>query len=209
MIETILIHEFLRTGGFGGLKELHFGMTKEKFDQILGESEWQDFSNEKSKSPSIYGFGKVEFYFEEGAEGRLTGIQIQPDLEASKKSNLKINYEFLAAISNYKEALKTLNQFAIKFDELLQDYDGEDVKRIETEGRVQIVFSQDYESSSFLLHKISKFITLNSDNPNEHQINFSVEGSEYELLEAIGNEQGKSVAQICRENILDWLKTQN
>ena len=95
MIEPIEIKEFLRTGNFGKFKEVYFGMTRNKLIEILGDTEWKHFSFKKSVVPSIYKYGKVEFYFEEGKNGRLNGIQILPTIQEADLLNLDINYDFI------------------------------------------------------------------------------------------------------------------
>lgn len=158
MSETIQLKQFLKTGNFGESKEIHFGMTRDKLIEILGDSEWIHFTGRKSKFPSIYKYGKVEFYFEEGKDGRLCGIQILPMTKETTSGNLKINYNFNIYLK-YKPTLKQLEKESVDYRIIKSEYDGDDVRRIETAGDVQIIFSEDFDQS-FSILKISKFIHL-------------------------------------------------
>jgi len=202
MIETIEIKDFLRTGNFGEFKEIHFGMKRERLVEIVGETEWKHYSRKKSKFPSIYKYGKVEFYFEEGENGRLYGIQIQPIIRETELVNFKINYDFIASNLDYESILKFLDLFSIKYKELDFEYDSEGIQRIETEGGVQLIFSKDYFNTSNSLHKISKFITLNSNQLKEKQISFSLPESAYEKLKRRANKEKKSISNICKAIII-------
>ena len=157
MIHRIELKEFMRTGHFGECKEIHFEMKREKLIQLLGESKWKHFSRKKSKYPSIYKYGKVEFYFEEGENGRLYGIQIQPMVQEADLLNLKINYEFIDSKSDFNSIIKYLEEVGISYTKLDFEFDSDDVQRLKTEGGVQIIFLKDDFNKSFSLQKINKF----------------------------------------------------
>lgn len=204
MIETIDIKEFLRTGNFGEFKEIHFGMTRNKLIEILDETEWKHFSFRKSKFPSIYKYGKVEFYFEEGKEGRLCGIQILPTIQETELMNLKIIYAFVNPKLKYESALKLLDNASIKYQEIQSEFDTDDIKTIETIGGVQIIFSEDFEES-ISIHKISKFVSLSSNQAKEQQISFSIPQSDYQKLKDAAIKEQKSISKICKEIIIKKL----
>lgn len=205
MIETIELKEFLRTGNFGEFKEIHYGMKRINLIEILGDTDWKHFSSKKSKIPSIYKYGKVEFYFEEGEDGRLMGIQILPTIQETELRNLKINYDFIKSSLNYESTLKYLDSESIKYKIVESEFDSQDVRRIETEGNVQLIFSEDF-NESISIHKISKFIPLNSNQQKEKQISFSIPESEYEELKILANKHRKSISKICTEIVIDKLK---
>ena len=106
MIETIEIKPFLKTGNFGEFNEIHYGMKRKSLIKILGDTEWKHFTSKKSKIPSIFKYGKVEFYFEEGEDGRLKGIQILPIIQETELMNLKIDYGFIESNLGYESTLK-------------------------------------------------------------------------------------------------------
>jgi len=202
MTETIELKQFLRTGNFGEFKEIHFGIMRDKLIEILGDTEWIHFTSRKSKFPSIYKYGKVEFYFEEGKEGRLCGIQILPTIREAALVNLKISYDFINTHLKYEPVLKQLEAESINYQLVKFEYDSDDVRRIETEGGVQIIFSEDF-GQSISIQKISKFIHLKSKQPKEKQVSFSIPEPLYQQLKDLGVIERKSIANICKEIILN------
>jgi len=205
MIETISIKEFLRTGNFGEFKEIHFGMKREKLIELLGDTEWKHFAGKKSKTPSIYKYGKVEFYFEEGRNGRLHGIQIQLSPSDASLMNLKINYDFIESDLDFDSALRLLDLSSIKYNKLDFEFDGDEIYRIETEGGIQMIFSDNYFNEPISLLKVSKFITLNSTRRIEKQISVSIPKSDFLKLEKMADAELKSVSNICKEIIIEKL----
>ena len=206
MVETIEIKEFLKAGNFGQFKEIHFGMSRNKLIEILGDTDWKGFSYKKAKFPSILKYGKVEFYFEEGEEGRLNGIQILPTIQEANLLNLNINYDFIKPNLDFDSALKFLDSESIKYRFLKNDFDSEDVRRIETEGEVQIIFSEGYEEI-ITIHKVSKFIELISNQVKikTKQINFSIPETDYLKLKEMAISSRKSIQNICKEIISNKL----
>jgi len=152
MKETIQLKSFLKTGNFGEHKEITIGMDRSVFTQILGESKWV-LINGKSKYPSIYKYDLTEFYFEEGINGKLYGIQIKPTIQVAPKLNLKINYDILQYGITYNSIIKTLEPEQIDYELFRSKYDDEDSPhRILTSGEVTLIFDDGFE-----LEKISKF----------------------------------------------------
>lgn len=151
---TVNINYFLKTGNFGDLKEIQFGMDRNKLIKLLGESKWV-FKNRKSKYPSIYKYDKTEFYFTEGTNGILHGIQIKPTIDSAPKLNLKINYDFLEYDLNFDSIMSKLKAEQIKYELYRSKYDDEDApRRILTSGNVTLIFDEEFE-----LEKVSKFKT--------------------------------------------------
>lgn len=205
MIETIKAKEFLRTGNFGEFNEIHFGMKRENLIELLGDTRWIHFTNRKSKFPSIYKYHKVEFYFEEGENGRLHGIQISPRIQEADLLNLKIDYNFLSSNLEFQHALNILEKESIKYELVNFEFDTDDIPRIVTEGKVQIIFTEDSEEK-VSVQKVSKFVELNSNQIEMKQINFSIPETEYQKLRKQAVETRKSIQDICKEVILDKLK---
>lgn len=205
MTEKIEIKEFLKTGNFGEFRGIHFGMSRDELITTLGDSEWQHFASKKSKIASIYGYGDLEFYFEEGEDGRLNGIQIIPSTQKVELKNLDINYDFIKVNLKYDVALNYLNSKSIKYQKLQSEFDSDDVLRIETEGGVQLIFLEDF-NNSISIQKVSKFVSLASNHEREKQISFSISESDYQKLKALAGKEKKSVSKICKEMITDKLK---
>jgi len=156
MKETVHIKKFFRTGNFGELKEIQIGMNRNELINILGESNWV-LKNRKSKYPTIYKYDKTEFYFEEGINGRLYGIQIKPTIDAAPKLNLNIEYDFLESDLNFDSIIYELKAEQIKYELFRFKYDDEDAPlRILTSGNVTLIFDDGYE-----LEKAAKFEKYN------------------------------------------------
>jgi len=204
MVETIEIKDFIKTGNFGEFKEIHFGMTRDKLIEIIGDTEHKGFTYKKSKFPSILLYGNIEFYFEEGENGRLNGFQIIPFRPRTDKYNLKINLSFIEPKLRFDSALKILDSESIKYKLVKNEFDSNDVRRIETEGKVQLIFTAEI-NKTYLIHKVSKFVELNSEQIKMKQVNFSIPESEYLKLRKKAIETRKSIQNICKEIILDKL----
>jgi len=201
MVETIQILDFLKHGRFGNSKEINFGMNRSMLKNILGETDYIFFTNQNSKYPSIYKYGKVEFYFEEGIKGRLFGIQIKPTIDEAPLLNLNINYDFVEASLNYEQTLSHLESNSIEYELFDFKYDDtSDPKRIITKGEVQLIF--DIE---FGIEKVNKFVELESLSPDEEQINLSIPKSKYDILRKESLYTGVSIQKICSKIIINNL----
>ena len=206
MIEKIDIVEFLKTGNFGEFKELHFGMSRSKLTEVLGETEWKVFTRKKSEYASIYKYGKVEFYFEEEENGRLCGIQILPISQEAELINLEIDYEFIESNLDYESTMKSLEIASVNYENVESEFDSDEVRRILTEGGVQIIFNEGYFNKPNSLEKISKFITLDSSQSSRNrQVSFSIPETIYDGLKILSKEQRKSIKEICKEIIINKL----
>ncbi|HRI00558.1 MAG TPA: hypothetical protein PK006_05860 [Saprospiraceae bacterium] len=204
MVETIKVKEFLRTGNFGELREIYFGMKRENLFELLGQTKWMHFTYSKSKLPSIYKYDKVEFYFEEDENGRLYGIQILPTTHRAELVDLKIDYNFIEPDLEFQSTLKFLDQESIKYELVNSELDYDGMPRIETEGKVQLIFTQD-DNEINSIQKVSKFVELNSTQLKMKQINFSIPDAEYQKLKEQAINTRKSIQNICKEIILDKL----
>lgn len=206
MIETINIYYFLKTGNFSEFREIYYGMRKQALLDVLGEPESVNNPSRKQKIPSIYFYGNIEFHFDNEEEGRLIGIQIIPRNGEEKINTLDINYGLLFQSLEYEPFSDLLKKENIPSQIFHQEFDGKDIKRILTKGRVQCIFQEDY-NNIFHLYKISKFIHLNSPAiPPTKQVNLSIPLSDYEKIRQMSIQQRKSISSICREFIIGKVK---
>lgn len=157
MMQKIEIKEFLRTGNVNESKEIRFGITRNKLVEVLGDSQHQYFSSKKLKFPAIYKYGKVEFYFETGIKGKLYGIQILPTIQ--EEDLININYSLINSNLDYRSALNYLESEFINYKLIKSKFDSEDVVRIETEGKVQLIFLKDF-NEDIIIQKVHKFVKL-------------------------------------------------
>lgn len=204
MVETVNIEEFLRTGKFGAFQEINFGIHRNQLEQTLGKTDWLHYTSNKSKFPSIYKYGLVEFYFEEEENGRLHGIQVQLQSEETPKQCLEINYGFLTAIRTLERIEQELIQRNITFQAFTESYDSDDTKRLKTEGNVILIFGMN-DKNKFMLHKVNKFVQLRSNQVATRQINFSLEEKHYETLRERAMKKGTSIAKVCADIIKNEL----
>jgi hypothetical protein len=154
-MKKIDVTKFLKTGKFG---DINFGMTRIELFTLIGQTEWFHFSFKKSKSPTLYRYGIVEFYFEEEEEGRLNGIQISPYYKEAALNRLKINYGIANSGIKYYDCLEFFQKNSIDYEIVQSKYDTADVRRLNTEGKVHVIFSED--DNEIVLYKISKFVEL-------------------------------------------------
>ena len=202
MTETVKIVDFLKCGKFGNSNDINYGMSRNQIVEVLGESTDVFYSFKKSKFPSIYKYGKIEFYFEEGKEGRLYGIQLKPTIVESPLLNLKVDYGFINEDLKHTNAKKLLELNSIEYTEFSFKYDEvDDPQRIITEGKVIFVFDSDYN-----IQKVYRFIELESNKPEMKQISLSIPKSQYEILRKEALHTGISIQNICKKYILDKLK---
>jgi hypothetical protein len=144
---------FLKTGR---LKNVEFGITRSQLIDKCGNTEWLHYTSSKSKYPSIYKFGRFEFYFDEGSKGKLIGMMFQPIPTPAENGNMLFNYNRLnynTSINKLKDYLTSLN---INFKELDDEFDKE-LKLIITEGDVTM-FLDCQNSNQYVLHKAGRFI---------------------------------------------------
>lgn len=205
MVQTIRITEFLRTGNFGKSGEVHFGMSRAELVALLGETKWMNYTGGKSRIPSIYKYDKVEFYFEEGENGGLKGIQILPAIQEAAMNDLRVDYNCLASCLEFQSAIQYLDKAAIKYTLVNSEWDSDGIPRIVSEGKVQLIFTQDSDGKA-VLQKVSKFVEMDSKSPKMKQVHFSIPEAEYEQLRQQSIASRKSIKTICREIILAKLR---
>lgn len=206
MEETIQIVDFLRTGNFDRSGSVHFGMTRSAFVKILGATEWTFFSTRKSRFPSILKYGKIEFYFEEGEEGRLYGIIVQPNVEAVELLHLKIDYAFITPEVGYEVMKSHLDAASIEYHEKASDFEP-DCQIIETSGAVQLLFAVGAIDKEPIM-KVAKFIALASNRAKMKQVSFLIPEETYETLRKLAVERRKSIQDLCKEIVIEQLSTQ-
>ena len=63
--------QFLETGS---IKPLHFGMSRRELEEILGPPGHKGGTSRKHRTPSIYKYGDLEFFFEQWRHGGLRSL---------------------------------------------------------------------------------------------------------------------------------------
>ena len=202
MTETVKIVEFLKSGKFGNSNAINFGMNRTQLTSLLGETEYLSYTTKKSKFPSIYKYGEVEFYFEEGKDGRLHGIQIKPTIAEASLQKLKIDYGFIKKDLGFRDVELLLKSNSINYSTFKFKYDdNDDPKRIITEGNVIFIFDSEYT-----IQKINRFIELVSNKPEMKQISLSIPKSKYETIRREALRTGISIQNMCKRYILENIK---
>lgn len=148
------LKDFFRTGL---LKNISYGLTRDKLTNILGETDWKHFSSKKDKYPAIYKYGRIEFYFgNKRKDARLSGIMFQPIPFPADDGKLKCNYHRLSKNTDIVKAIRFLQTNNIEFEEKPYTWDKE-TRLIITEGGVSIFFDCQHIPGHYLLHKAGKF----------------------------------------------------
>ena len=179
-------------------------MKRNDLFNLIGQTDWFHYTTKKSKFPSLYRYGKVEFYFEEDENGRLIGIQTSPLYQEADLNGLKVNYGVFESEISYEDCILFFQDISIKYETVQSKYDTDDVRRLNTEGKVHVIFSEDEDNIT--LYKISKFVELENNKPRMKQISFSISVENYELLKKIALEEKRSISNSCKEIIENALK---
>ena len=203
MLEISLIN-FLKTGTFDLSNQVYIGMGRDKIIEVLGEPDGDVFPNSKSRFPSIYVYGNIQFHLEPEQKGRLRAIQFIPTREAN--SHFKISEGFIRENIEYKETLAHLNDESITYKVSANEFSPEYSLIVTTKGGVDIVFAKENESGQYLLYKLNKSVTLPDNKPPEKQVNLSIPLAAYEQLKEMAIQQRKSIRHLCRELIVERLK---
>jgi hypothetical protein len=155
MTVTEQLKDFLKTGL---LKNISYGQTRDELTNILGDTDWKHFSSNKDKHPSIYKYGRLEFYFDDGnSDARLSGIMFQPISSPADDGSLKCNFNRWSKKTDISTAIQFLKKNKIKFEEIPYEFDKE-TKVLRTEGKVNIFFDCQQTPGLFVLHKAGRFI---------------------------------------------------
>lgn len=144
----------------GTLEHIDFGITRSKLIEILGNTDWVHYSNEQDKFPSIYKYGRMEFYFmNDNKDEGLRGLVFQPLTYPGTFGNFHLNHYGWNEKLDINRAIEILNKNNIKFQETpnIRDLN---VRVLTTEANVQIAFDSDDVPGQFYLNKILKFIDL-------------------------------------------------
>jgi hypothetical protein len=151
------LKSFLKSGV---LQNVDFGISRVELTDLLGETDWKHFSLKKDKYPSIYKYGRLEFYFENGdMDARLNGIMFQPIPSPADNGLLKCSYNRWRSKTDIAEAIKSLKINNIKYEERPYEWDNE-TKLLFTEGQVNIFFDCQEEPGHYVLHKAGRFVQL-------------------------------------------------
>jgi ribosomal protein S27AE len=141
----------------GNLRHIPYGIPRNTFIALAGDTSWQHFTSTKDRYPSIYKYGRLEFYFDETKDATLHGIQFQPLSSPGDKGNLILNYHRWTKQLNIEKAMAFLDDNHIGFEER-QDPWNKDVRLLVSEGGVRIFFDDQQEPAHFVLHKAGKYI---------------------------------------------------
>lgn len=134
--------DFLITGSF---KNIPFGITRKTFTEILGKTSCT-IGSRKSKYPSVYKYGIVEFFFaEESDADELYCIMFQPAVNECERGNLQIDFDGWNASLTIDEARNYLITHNIIFTEQKNKFDNEIID-VKTVGGVELSFVQNCDS---------------------------------------------------------------
>jgi hypothetical protein len=144
----------------GILAHIDFGITRLKLTEVLGKTSWLHYTDDSDKFPSIYKYGRLEFYFmTDSPDEGLSGIIFQPLPRPADKGNLSFNYNGWSKKLEINKAIELLNRNKINFNEYPNKHDLE-ARVLTTESDVKIAFDCQDTSGQFYLNKIVKFIDL-------------------------------------------------
>lgn len=149
---------FLRNGKF---ENINFGITRLQLNDLIGEP---DFTlPEKSKTPTLFEYDNIEFYFEDKSEdARLKTIQIDYPIKYSKKGRLIFNSHRWAIKLTIEQAIKFMQTHKIGFEEKPDSLNLDFWRLLETESGVQIHFTNQRDENVWELHKFGKSIEFES-----------------------------------------------
>jgi hypothetical protein len=195
------IHEdliyFLKNGRF---ENINFGITREQLIEIIGEPEF--ILPEKSKMPTLFEYGNVEFYFEdETKDARLQSIQIDYPVSYSKKGSLIFKSYRWNINLTLDKAIDFLNRQKIKFEEKTYPINVDFWRLLVTEGGVQIHFTNQRDVNVWELHKFGRTFELNQRKSRTKQVSFEIEEKFYEQLREKAEKTRISIASLCKEII--------
>lgn len=149
------LKDFLK---LGLLENISYGLTRDELTKILGDTDWKHFSSNKDKHPSIYKYGRLEFYFEsKNKDARLSGIMFQPIPSPADNGLLKCNYHRWTKNTDIEKAIEFLKTNDIEFEEKPYEWDKE-TKLLLTEGKVNIFFDCQQTPGQYVLHKAGRFV---------------------------------------------------
>lgn len=148
---------FLKTGC---LKHIHYNINRNQLTQLIGESTSVHFSSPNDKNPTIYKYGRIEFYFEhKGKEAKLNGIIYQAISNPAEHGLLQCNYKNWSKNLDIEKAKEQLIKNNIQFKEIADKFN-HDTKYLLTEGNVNIYFVYDETKKKYLLFKAGNSIKL-------------------------------------------------
>jgi hypothetical protein len=155
----MIIHEsipdFFR---FGSLHCIPYGITRAQLVALLGETNWQHFSRDTDKNPSILKYGQLEFYFmsDDSSEG-MSGIYFQPLTRSGSNGNLLLDTAGWVKDLSIDKAEILLREAMISYVKHASR-NNNDVIILQTEGNVHIFFDTHLDYPS--LHKAAREMEL-------------------------------------------------
>jgi hypothetical protein len=144
----------------GALAHIDFGISRSRLTELLGNTNCVYYANDTDKFPSIYKYGRLEFYYMiDDLEEGLSGIVFQPLPRPADKGNLNCNYNSWNEKLDINKAIDYLNRNNIRFQEFPNKRDL-DVRVLTTESDVKIAFDCQEIPGQFYLHKVLRFIDI-------------------------------------------------
>jgi hypothetical protein len=144
----------------GLLDNISYGLTRDELTNILGDTDWKHFSSNKDKFPSMYKYGRLEFYFtSNNKDAGLSGIMFQPIPFPANNCLLKCNYHRLTKNTDIEKAIEFLKTNNIEYEEKPYEWD-KNAKLLFTEGKVNIFFDCQETLGYYVLHKAGRFVDL-------------------------------------------------
>jgi hypothetical protein len=156
---NVSFEDFLRTGNFGVIK---FGMTSGQILNLLGEPDFV-FTHSKSKRPTGFEYGDIEFYFISHKDSRLCAIYLDEFDIPKGSQHLNIDAWKLRSEMPQSEVEEILIQANIKFQPT--EMPDSTMNGIITEGGVELgfIFYADEFSAPEGLYNISRSLRHEMD----------------------------------------------
>lgn len=193
---------FLKNGKF---EHINFGIKINELIDIIGNPDF--VLPEKSKNPTLFKYGNVEFYFEDEKEdARLHFIQIDFPVNYSENSKLVFEgYDWTTELT-IENAISFLQKNKINFEEKIDSNNLEFWRILQTESGVEIYFTNQRDEEIWELHSFGRSIQLNLRRELKKQISFEIKKKYYEQLRKKSIETKVSIANLSAEIIENYLK---
>jgi hypothetical protein len=151
------LKDFLKTGH---LKNIDYGVTRDELTMVFGDTDWKHYSSGRDKYPTIYKYGRLEFYFESKSKhAKLSGIMFQPIPAAADKGKLQCTYHGLRRNTEISQLIEFLNANDIQFEEKPCEGDNE-AKLLLTEGKVKVFLIVSRHSDTSFSIKLVDSLTV-------------------------------------------------
>lgn len=145
---------FLKNGKF---QNIEFGLTRKELVELIGEP---DFTLPlKSRSPLLYEYDNIEFYFEDESENsKLKTIQVDYPIKYSNEGSIIFNgYNWTIELP-LNQAEEFLNKYNINFEEKPYPFDLDFWRLFVTEGNTEIHFTNQDNENIWQLHSFGRTV---------------------------------------------------